>query len=128
MSVDAEAIFYITKGIMTLEESRKLNDDRENLDLSLLIGVTTDDQLYDQIKVEIDIFHKCNKIIEKEEKHSKHATFLLLVLFDRINNMFAYMFILFPIKNECVQKYIQFCLNHLSLVFTLTSKNNQKSE
>ncbi|XP_060859630.1 uncharacterized protein LOC132936864 isoform X1 [Metopolophium dirhodum] len=117
MSINAETRFYLTKGIMTLEESKKLDNDREFLDYSLLIGDSTEDQLYKQIEVEIDIFHKCLAIIKKENQNDKHTKLLLLMLFDRINNMFAYMFYLFPINVERAMKYVQFCLNHLSLIF-----------
>lgn len=43
---------------------RQLNINRENLDLQLLIGLATDDELFEQIEVEIDLFVKCFKIIE----------------------------------------------------------------
>ncbi|XP_025200566.1 uncharacterized protein LOC112598356 [Melanaphis sacchari] len=120
MNVDAEAIFYITKGIMTLEEIKKLNDDRENLDLSLLIGLTTNDQLFDHILIEMDIFCKCRKRIEEKDKYTKRSIFLLLMLFDRINDMFVYMVSLFTIKAEYIQKYAQFCSDHLPQIVAVS--------
>ncbi|XP_022162316.1 uncharacterized protein LOC111028086 [Myzus persicae] len=119
MSINAETRFYLTKGMMTMEQAKKLNDDREFLDLSLLIGNTTDDQLYRQIKVEMGIFDKCLEITEVRgpDQNNKHIKLLILMLFDRINNMYSYMFSLFPINAERANEYIQFCTDHLPIIF-----------
>jgi len=37
------------------------------------------------------------------------------MLFDRINNLFAHMFYLFPINDKHALKYVQFCSNHVSI-------------
>jgi len=114
---------------------RRLNNSRENLDLQLLIGVATDDELFEQIIVEIDLFERCYNIIEvriavfllsyvvfnlfyyklKREDADNHKKLLLLVLFDRINTLFSYLFHLFPINAKHAQKYIQLCSNYVSI-------------
>lgn len=43
---------------------RKLNNSREKLDLQLLIGIATDDELFNRIQIEIDLFERCHMIIE----------------------------------------------------------------
>jgi len=114
---------------------RELNKSRENLDLQLLIGVATDDELFEQIEIEIGLFEQCYKIIEvriavfilsyvifhlfyfklKREDADNHKKLFLLMLFDRINTLFAYLFHLFPINANHVQKYMQLCSNHVSI-------------
>lgn len=114
---------------------RQLNNSRENLDLQLLIGVATEDELFERIEIEIILFVKCYKIIEvriavfilsyvvfnlfyyklKREDADNHKKLLLLVLFDRINTLFAYLFHLFPINPKHVQKYMELCSNYVSI-------------
>ncbi|KAF0758996.1 Uncharacterized protein FWK35_00019431 [Aphis craccivora] len=114
---DSEGNFFIERGIMTLKQYKQLNINRENLDLQLLIGLATDDELFEQIEVEIDLFVKCFKIIEKEDADC-YKKLLLLVLFDRINDLYAYLFHLFPINVKHVQKYMDLCSNYICSILS----------
>lgn len=127
--------FYLSFNNRISLNLRQLNNNRENLDLQLLIGLATDDELFEQIKTEIDLFEKCYSIIEvrigvfllsyvvfnlfyyklKREDADNHKKLLLLVLFDRINTLFAHLFHLFPINAKHAEKYLQLCSNYVSI-------------
>ncbi|CAH1732946.1 uncharacterized protein LOC114127014 [Aphis gossypii] len=124
---DSEAEFFINREILSLDQYKQLNNNRENLDLQLLIGLATDDELFEQIKTEIDLFEKCYSIIEREDADN-HKKLLLLVLFDRINTLFAHLFHLFPINAKHAEKYLQLCSNYICSIIsslpTILRENN----